>query len=240
MTDPRVTGSRVAGRAVAGRGLPRRALLTGLAGVAPLVVAGCSSGASGSSGKPAKAAKGAASAPTSDPGGEAFVMVIRHGEKPDGDHPGLDENGKRDGKSLTERGWARAKALPALFTPPAPGLRTPARIFAAADQGPLAGAHRMRQTVTPLASRLGLAVDTQYAESQESALAGAALAGAQPVLICWEHSRIPRIVEALGATAAGAPAAWPDRFDLVWVFSRQAGGAWTFQEVRQHLLDGDA
>ncbi|MDH6707514.1 hypothetical protein P3T27_004251 [Kitasatospora sp. MAA19] len=214
----------------------RRTLLTGLAAAVPALLAGCS-GSSGRSGKPGG---NASAARASDAGGEAFVMIIRHGEKPDGAHPGLDENGSHDGKSLTERGWSRARALPSLFAPPAPGLRTPARILAAADQGPLAGAHRMRQTVTPLAAKLGLTVDTAYAESQETALAGAALAGSQPVLICWEHSRIPRIVEALGAAGSGAPATWPDRFDLVWVFARAAGGAWTFREVRQHLLDGDA
>lgn len=213
--------------------LTRRSLLTGLVAATPLVLAGCSSGK--------KSAK--ADAPVtraSDPGGEAFVMIVRHGEKPVGDQNGRDENGRKDGKSLTERGWSRADALPSLFAPPAAGLRTPARIFAAADQGPLAGAHRMRQTVTPLAAKLGLTIDTTHAESQESELAAAALAGAQPVLICWEHSRIARIVEAFGAAGSGAPASWPDRFDLVWVFSRPAGGAWTFQEVRQHLLDGDA
>ncbi|MFH9352559.1 hypothetical protein [Kitasatospora sp. NPDC017646] len=213
----------------------RRALLTGLVAAAPLVLAGCSSG-----GKKDKADKNGPVARAGDPGGAAFVMVIRHGEKPDGSQPGLDENGEHDGKSLTRRGWDRAKALPTLFAPLAAGLRTPARIYAATDQGPLAGAHRMCQTVTPLGTKLGLAVDTTYAESQESELAGAALAGAQPVLICWEHSRIPRIVEALGASGSGVPTSWPDRFDLVWVFSRPAGGAWTFQEVRQHLLDGDA
>ncbi|MBO1418155.1 hypothetical protein [Streptomyces sp. FH025] len=212
----------------------RRVLLAGLA-AAPLVLAGCSSD------KPGKPGKEAPVARASDQGGEAVVMIIRHGEKPEGGEPGLDENGKHDGKSLTRRGWDRADALPGLFSPPAPGLRTPARILAATDRGPLAGAHRMRQTVTPLAAKLGLTVDTGYAESQESELARAALTGAQPVLICWEHSRIPRIVEALGASGSGAPAAWPgDRFDLVWVFSRPSGGAWTFQEVHQHLLDGDA
>ncbi|MFD5467030.1 hypothetical protein ACFWIQ_30025 [Kitasatospora sp. NPDC127059] len=212
----------------------RRLLLTGLVAAAPLALAGCSAGKKDKAGKTGPVAK------ASDPGGAAFVMIIRHGEKPDGSRPGLDENGKQDGKSLTQRGWDRAKALPTLFAPPATGLRTPARIYAATDQGPMAGAHRMRQTVTPLGAKLGLSVDTTYAESQESELAGAALTGAQPVLICWEHSRIPRIVEALGAADSGAPAAWPDRFDLVWVFSRPAGGPWTFQEVRQHLLDGDA
>ncbi|KJK57334.1 hypothetical protein UK12_17380 [Saccharothrix sp. ST-888] len=171
-------------------------------------------------------------------------MIIRHGEKPDGSHPGIDENGHQDSHSLTERGWARAKALPQLFEPPQgqplkPGLARPAKIFAATDQGPLAGAHRMRQTVTPLAGRLGLPIDTTYAESQEAALATAVLAVSAPVLICWEHSRIPDIVKSLGADRSGAPASWPDRFDLVWAFTRTAGN-WTFREIPQHLLDGDA
>ncbi|MFD7903545.1 histidine phosphatase family protein [Kitasatospora sp. NPDC059747] len=219
--------------------LSRRTLLTGLTAVVPVLLTGCSSNSKSDSKKAAKAAN-ATAARASDPGGDAFVMIIRHGEKPDGSTPGLDENGKHDSKSLTERGWSRAKALPRLFDPPATGLRKPARIYAASDQGPLAGAHRMRQTVTPLGAALGLKVDITYAESQETELAGAVLTGAQPVLISWEHGRIPRIVEALGATGSGAPAVWPDRFDLVWVFSRTAGGPWTFQEVHQHLLDGDS
>ncbi|MFF0411016.1 hypothetical protein ACFYUY_11275 [Kitasatospora sp. NPDC004745] len=215
----------------------RRTLLTGLAaaaaaGAVPPLLAGCSTAAGHKAGE-------AAAARASDAGGAAFVMIVRHGEKPDGDHPGLDENGAHDGKSLTERGWARAKALPTLFDPPAPGLRTPARILAAADRGPLAGAHRMRQTVTPLAARLGLTVDTTHAESQETALATAALAGAQPVLISWEHSRIPRIIEALGATTSGAPTTWPDRFDLIWTLTRPTTGPWTFHQLPQHLLPGD-
>ncbi|MFJ8622525.1 hypothetical protein ACIRD3_06720 [Kitasatospora sp. NPDC093550] len=226
------------------RALPgRRAVLAGLAGVAPLVVAGCA--LIGEAAKPGKTA----GVQEPDPGRAAFVMIIRHGEKPDGSHPGLDEAGRPDGKSLTRRGWERAEALPTLFSPPVPGLQVPARILAAADVGPHAGAHRMRQTVGPLARALGLTVNTGYAETQESALAGAVLADsarptsdtgeAQPVLICWEHSRIPRIVEALGAAHTGVPAEWPDRFDTIWTFSRPAGGAWAFHEVRQHLLDGD-
>ncbi|MFD8787166.1 hypothetical protein [Kitasatospora sp. NPDC059599] len=206
----------------------RRALLAGLAGAAPLALAGCAVGR-----------QPAAPAGPSDPGGEAFVMVIRHGEKPDAAHPGLNEAGRPDGKSLTERGWARANALPTLFTPPAPGLRAPAWITAATDRGPSAGAHRMRQTVTPLAARLGLTVSTGFAESQESLLAREVLSWSGPGLICWEHSRIPRIVEALGAADCGVPHVWPDRFDPIWVLSRSAVGVWTFHEVRQHLLDGD-
>ncbi|MFE2285589.1 histidine phosphatase family protein [Streptomyces sp. NPDC059443] len=171
--------------------------------------------------------------------GDLVVMIIRHGEKPTGSEPGKDDNGKRDSHSLTDRGWARAEALPRLFAPqPAPGLVRPAKVYAATDQGPDAGGHRMRQTVTPLAKRLGLTVDLTYAESKEADLAAAVSASSGPVLICWEHSRIPEIVKAL-APRSGAPAAWPDRFDLVWVFTRTAG-TWSFKEVDEHLLDSDA
>ncbi|WP_189763912.1 hypothetical protein [Streptomyces xanthochromogenes] len=120
------------------------------------------------------------------------------------------------------------------------GLPRPSALYAAADQGPHAGAHRMRQTVTPLGAALHVRVNTEFAEGEEKELAAAALAAASPVLICWEHSKIPSIVEALGAAqVAGVPEEWPDRFDLVWVFTRRAG-TWTFQSVPQHLLPSDA
>ncbi|MDH6126392.1 hypothetical protein [Kitasatospora sp. GP82] len=227
-------------------GMGRRRFLVGLAAGAPLVLAGCG----GSKGKAAEAPVPTAtpsSAPSAVPArtgtGDTTVMIIRHGEKPDGSHPGLDENGRGDGHSLTDRGWQRARALPQLFDPAGrkpltAGLVRPARIYAATDQGPHAGAHRMRQTVTPLAAHLGLTVDTTYAESQEAALATAAVSVPGPVLICWEHSRIPAIVNALGASHTGVPGTWPDRFDLVWVFTR-TGGTWSFRQVSQQLLDGD-
>ncbi|MGN5377056.1 hypothetical protein ACQ4WX_03550 [Streptomyces lasalocidi] len=130
------------------------------------------------------------------------VMVIRHGEKPTSGQSGMDDSGRPDSKSLTARGWERAHALPKLFSPPRAGLARPAAVFAAADQGPNAGAHRMRQTVTPLAKSLGLTVDTSFAEGSERRLAQAALNAPGPVLICWEHSRIPAIVAGLGAADA--------------------------------------
>ncbi|MBB4893642.1 hypothetical protein FHS39_002673 [Streptomyces olivoverticillatus] len=220
----------------AGR-IGRRGVLAGLAAAAPLLLAGCG----GHHDKRAQAASPSPSGPAAD----ATIVIIRHGEKPDGDHPGMDESGKRDKKSLTQRGWDRANALPRLFPPasgePAAGvLPRPAVIFAAADQGPHAGAHRMRQTVTPLAKQLKLEVDTSIAEGQEDKLAAAALAAHRTVLISWEHSRIPDIVKALGAERApGVPTSWPNRFDLVWVFTRRHGD-WSFRSVPQHLLSGDA
>ncbi|MBX7551786.1 hypothetical protein K1Y78_28145 [Streptomyces sp. tea 10] len=181
----------------------------------------------------------AAGSPTVHAADGTVVMVIRHGEKPTSGLSGMDDSGRPDSKSLTARGWERAHALPKLFSPPRAGLARPATVFAAADQGPNAGAHRMRQTVTPLAKDLGLTVDTDFAEGSERRLAQAALTAPGPVLICWEHSRIPAVVAGLGAAdAPGTPATWPDRFDLVWVFRRRSG-SWSFTQVDQHLLPGD-
>ncbi|GGP45724.1 hypothetical protein [Streptomyces melanogenes] len=213
-----------------GSGATRRTVLAGLALGVPLALSGCGP-------------KGHASTSASVSGADTTIMIIRHGEKPGGGERGRDESGQRDKKSLTARGWQRAKALPGLFVAasgrPAPPLPRPATLFAAADTGPHAGAHRMRQTVAPLAEALHERVDVSIAEGQESALAAAALAAPAPVLICWEHSRIPDIVRALGAADSGAPQAWPERFDLVWVFTRRAG-KWSFRAVAQGLLAGDA
>ncbi|MFD8148644.1 histidine phosphatase family protein [Streptomyces sp. NPDC059708] len=220
--------------------LSRRSVIGGL-GTVPLLVAGCAS--------KSKSATPPPSAPIPSPGattggdgsgsGDLVVMIIRHGEKPTGSEKGRDDNGKPDSHSLTDRGWARANALPRLFAPkPAAGLERPVKVYAATDQGPDAGGHRMRQTVTPLARQLGLSIDLTYAESKETDLAAAVSAAAGPVLICWEHSRIPTIAKAL-APRSGAPTSWPDRFDLVWVLNRTAG-TWSFKEVGQRLLDTDA
>lgn len=220
--------------------ISRRWALATMAAAAPAVLAGCGG----------KHARKAASDPADGPvsgvsvGDSTTIMVIRHGEKPGKHESGIDENGRPDAKSLTRRGWGRARTLPALFAPPEgqalkPGIVRPRTIYAAADQGPLAGARRIRETVTPLARHMGITLDTTCAESQEAALAEAALSAPQPVLICWEHSRIPAIVNALGASHSGVPAAWPNRFDLVWVFTH-THGSWAFRQVGQHLLSGDA
>ena len=98
-----------------------RRVVTLLALALSAAVAGCAGGA-----RPAPPAAGA---PTT------LVMVIRHGEKPDGSHPGVDAQGKPDDSSLTETGWERAKRLVDLFDPlpgpPRPGLATPKAIYAA-------------------------------------------------------------------------------------------------------------
>ncbi|MET9324776.1 hypothetical protein ABZX75_32185 [Streptomyces sp. NPDC003038] len=213
--------------APAGSGPRRRSVLA--AALAPLAVAGC-----GAQERPRKTAPGPPGAPV-----DALVMVIRHAEKPYAGDTGEDDEGNEDPGFLAGRGRRRAAELPRLFTPPgrAP-LPRPAVLFAA---GGKAGAPaRCKQTVAALATALRTPVRAEFAVGAEPALAHAVLAAPMPVLVCWEHTGVPRLVQALGSDQVlGVPAAWPDRYDLVWMFTRRQG-QWSFRELSQQLLPGDA
>ncbi|MGW6947319.1 hypothetical protein [Streptomyces xanthophaeus] len=213
--------------APAGSGPRRRAVLA--AALAPLAVAGCTEQE-----QPRGPAPGAPAAAA-----DALVMVIRHAEKPYAGALGEDTEGNEDPGFLAGRGWRRAEALPKLFQPARGSvLPRPAAVFAAG--GRAGSPERCRQTVTALATALRTPVRSEFAVGAEPDLARAALAAAMPVLICWEHIGIPRLVRALGAhELLGIPSAWPDRHDLVWTFTRRQG-AWSFRELPQHLLPGDA
>ncbi|MGW7434496.1 hypothetical protein [Streptomyces sp. NPDC054849] len=213
--------------APAGSGPRRRAVLA--AALAPLAVAGCSDGE-----QPRAPAPGPQAGPQ-----DALIMVIRHAEKPYAGDSGWDEEGEDDPGSLAGRGWRRAEELPKLF-PPARGstLPRPAAVFAAG--GKAGAAARCKQTVTALATALHTPVRTEFGLGAEPALVRAALAAPMPVLVCWEHTGVPRLVRALGADRVlGLPATWPDRYDLVWMFTRRRG-QWSFRELPQQLLPGDA
>jgi len=173
-----------------------------------------------------------------------LIMIIRHAEKPaDTDAPyGIDADGNPDKHSLTVRGWMRAGALVSLFAPGSgtsrPGLARPTAIFAAGGSG--GEGRRTRETVTPLAARLGLTVSTQYARGSEPALAKACLSHRGPSLICWQHGEIPEILAAFGHVQPEPPEEWPSsRFDLVWTLTPSPDG-WAFSEIPQLLLDGDS
>ncbi|WP_328967295.1 hypothetical protein [Streptomyces sp. NBC_00239] len=203
-------------------GVRRRSVLAALAPLA----AGCSAGAETPAGP----------APGPQAAGDALVMVIRHAERPYAGDSGEDDDGEPDPGSLSGRGHRRAEALPLLFGPTR-GARLPRPAALFATGGAVA---RSRQTVAALALHAATPARTTYALGQEEALAKAALAATMPVLICWEHTGIPRLVRALGADGVlGVPAGWPDRYDLLWAFTRRSG-RWEFSELPQHLLPGDA
>lgn len=206
----------------------RTVLAAGIAGITAVPALAGLTGCSAEEPRPGPAAGPQAAADT-------LVMLIRHGERPYPGDVGEDDEGNDDPGSLAGRGRRRAEALPALFAPSARvPLPRPASLFVCG--GPAA---RSRQTVAPLAGALHLPLRDRIAVGKEAALARAVLAAPAPVLICWEHHGFPRLIQALGAAGApGLPAAWPDRYDLVWLLDRHRG-TWAFREQGQHLLPGD-
>ncbi|MGW0392835.1 hypothetical protein ACWDYJ_18405 [Streptomyces sp. NPDC003042] len=210
---------------------PRRRTVLAAA-LAPMAVA-AASGCTAEE-RPRTPAPGPSAAPVRD----ALVMVIRHAEKPYAGGTGEDDEGNEDPGFLAGRGRRRAEELPRLF-PPSRGapLPRPAALFATG--GPATAPARCRQTLEPLATALRTPVRAEFALGAEAALARAALAAPMPVLVCWEHTGVPRLIRALGAhQLLDLPAAWPDRYDLVWMFTR-AQGRWSFRELPQQLLAGD-
>ena len=141
--------------------------------------------------------------------GATKIMVIRHAEKP-GSYNGAQYAGVNnlgtvagnDGaKHLVTLGWERAGALVTLFVPPwgpkAPSLATPQFLFAsdptakhdddAGDEGP---SQRPYETLTALAAKLGLSIDTSHGKNHYAKMVTAALACDGTVLIAWQHEDI--------------------------------------------------
>ncbi len=186
------------------------------------------------------------------------IMIIRHGEKP-AKHPGSDgpfdvqEDGESgDGKSLIVIGWQRAGALNAFFAPASgtfskKDIAKPDFIYAA---NPAGESRRPWETVTPLAAWMGYAGPPQFNTSfdiggGESAMVDSVIALDGTVLICWEHDNIyPNIVDAIQShvpiTNYKDMQAWPNVFDLVWVFDLDSSGKkYTWNQVHQELMEGD-
>lgn len=173
-----------------------------------------------------------------------MIMLIRHAEKPL--HPsssphGINPDGREDPHSLTVTGWIRAGALVELFAPtrgdPPAELRRPDTIYASA----YAGGHSKRsmQTVTPLAARLGLQVVKRYAAGDENHLTKEVSTRPGATLIAWHHEALHKIPQHLGEVDPLPPDYWPpDRFDVIWTFTRDGDG-WRFTQVPQLLLPGD-
>lgn len=174
--------------------------------------------------------------------GTRLVMIIRHGEKPDGSHPGIDADGNEDSSSLTATGWDRAHRLVGLFNPPdgnfRAGLGRPVAIYAAGANDDGEGT-RTRETVSPLADALGLPINTSFGKGDEEKLVKHVLAQPGPTLICWQHGEIPGIAEAFPSATPEPPSEWPDdRFDVIWTLTKTADG-WTFAQLPELLLPQD-
>ena len=176
------------------------------------------------------------------------VLIIRHAEKPEGSWPGpgLTDQGKEDSKSLVIRGWQRAGAWAALFgtSQSSPDYPTPAKIYAATpgsvDDGPSC---RPLETVTPLAARLGLQVNTRFAQGDELALVNGIVADSGVILVCWEHKAIVEAILPAFPWQEGTPLThWAgERFDVVLRLDRLSlGEKFAFCQLMPCLLSGDS
>ena len=125
----------------------------------------------------------------------ATVIMIRHGEK----------DAKDD---LSHRGIQRAWCLARLLSHQPFNI---SHIYAFNDRP----SRRAVQTVTPLAGKLDLAIDTTFGRNDVSELASqlAALSNEVMVLVCWEHKYLSLIAAHLGIH----PAPKYRKFDLVWI-----------------------
>jgi len=169
------------------------------------------------------------------------IMLIRHAEKPDDTHGGVDPKGTADKHDLIVRGWVRAGALTQFFANPRDPngpIERPAAIFATE---PGSESKRPLHTVTPLAKFINVDIDSSITEGSEPDLVNKASASNAVVLIAWHHEKIPAIANLILQNHS-APQKWPgDRFDVVWIFSRTAANApWTFSQAPQLLLSGDS
>jgi broad specificity phosphatase PhoE len=173
----------------------------------------------------------------------AKIMLIRHGEKPPplGPPKGIKEDGREDDHSLVVRGWQRAGALAAYFCYPRDGaIVCPTKVYAPPETGKAGDHGRPYQTVSPVAAKLGTPIDVRFTLDEEPQLAADVLSRSGVVLIAWEHKRIHKIANAILGDETTAPQTWPDdRFDVVWIFDREASGRYRFDQRPQLLLAGD-
>ncbi len=170
-------------------------------------------------------------------------MLIRHAERPVGAAVpfGVTVDGTVDPLSLTVVGWQRAGALIELFAPAVgavrSGLTRPTHLFAST---PANQSNRPLETVTPLSQRLKLAVKTPVIAAQTTQIARILSRTSGSPLAAWPHQGIPLIARQLGTVHPTPPTTWPNnRYDVVWVFTRQHDGTWKFTQVPQLLLPGD-
>lgn len=143
---------------------------------------------------------------------DTTVVLVRHAERQsiwDADSP------------LAEAGLRRAQAL-------VPQLAAfhPAALYTSDLQ-------RTRQTLAPLAARLGLAPAT-FAKGDSAGLAGAVLRDhrGQTVVVCWHHDLMKKLVRALGVK--GPVPYWSlGSYDPLWIVRVPESGEATLEVERQ-------
>lgn len=141
------------------------------------------------------------------------VVIIRHGEKPD--------NKSGGGDNLSCQGQNRALQLPAVLHQK---FNKPDYVYVPALKSDKSTAHsRMFQTVTPLAVKYNLTINSKYAGDDFADLTTSVFKKSGTVLMVWNHSEIPGLAKALGVETAPQ---WADEdFDGIWIVTYADGKA---------------
>jgi hypothetical protein len=171
------------------------------------------------------------------------ILLIRHGEKPSpvGPPAGIKEDGRPDEHALIVRGWQRAGALATYFVDPRDrAIETPTKVYSPPEHGKAGDHGRPYQTVCPVAEKINMKIDVGFTLDEEPKLVADVLRQSGVVLIAWEHKRLHTIANLILGDETTAPQEWPgDRFDVTWIFDRDASGKYTFDQRPQLLLAGD-
>ncbi len=146
----------------------------------------------------------------------ARILLMRHAEK----------SGDPMDPHLAPEGITRATKL-ADYIPATFG--TPQFLFATAISK-----HSMRpiETLTPLSKKIGVAIDSTYADQDYGALANQLLsdpryaAAGMLIVVCWHHGNIPSMARALRAGPGSFPDPWDSHvFNEILAFAYAGDGA---------------
>jgi len=142
----------------------------------------------------------------------SLLLLMRHSEKP---------SDPKD-PDLAEAGVHRAEEL-RTYIPTTFGK--PDFLFASAISKHSA---RPYDTLKPLSKKIGIPIDTTYADQDYTALAAELLSDpryeGKRIAVAWHHGNIPSLAHALGAAAGQYPDPWdPEVFNAILKFEWASG-----------------
>jgi len=136
------------------------------------------------------------------------IVIIRHGEKP------------KIGDNLNCQGLNRSRLLPAVIVKK---FGVPDFSYVPSVSSDSSTKHaRMLQTITPLAAKYNLTINSKYTGKDSSGLVADIMKRNGTVLVVWDHKSILPIIHALNINDASLK--WnDDDFDSIWIITFQYG-----------------
>ena len=156
------------------------------------------------------------------PSNDLTVLIIRHGEKP------------LNNRNLSCKGQNRALQLPDILNKKFPKIER--TYVPSIGNGKITSHARMFQTVTPLAIKNQLKINSKFEGSDHIGIAQKILSKEGTILLVWRSSKIKNIAQNLGVKN---PPEWSDDdFDSIWVISYKNGKA-TLEIDKQGINPSD-